>query len=81
MDLAGGTFAAQRASGRVVTISIEAMRFLQPVEVGDEVSYYCSLADSGDTTIAARIKIWTRDRSGCRRAEGDGGGVHLCRAG
>lgn len=28
MDLAGGTFAAQRASGRVVTVSIEAMRFL-----------------------------------------------------
>jgi len=47
MDLAGGTFAAQRASGRVVTVSIDAMRFLQPVEVSNEVSCYCSLADSG----------------------------------
>jgi acyl-CoA thioesterase YciA len=64
MDLAGGTFAAQRASGRVVTVSIEAMRFLQPVEVGDEVSCYCSLANSGDTSIAVRIETWTRDRSG-----------------
>ncbi len=41
MDLAGGTFAAQRAGGRVATVSIEAMRFLHPVSVGDEVSCYC----------------------------------------
>ena len=64
MDLAGGTFAAQRAGGRVVTVSIEAMRFLRPVEVGDEVSCYCSLADSGNTSVAVRIETWTRDRSG-----------------
>ena len=34
MDLAGGTFAARRAGGRVATVSIEATRFLRPVEVG-----------------------------------------------
>jgi acyl-CoA thioesterase YciA len=38
MDLAGGTFAAQAAGGRVATVSIEAMEFLRPVSVGDEVS-------------------------------------------
>ena len=64
MDLAGGTFAAQRAGGRVVTVSIEAMRFLRPVEVGDEVSCYCTLGNNGDTSIAVRIETWTRDRSG-----------------
>ena len=40
MDLAGGTFVAQRAHGRVVTVSIDAMRFLRPMAVGDEVSCY-----------------------------------------
>jgi acyl-CoA thioesterase YciA len=35
MDLAGGTLAAERAGGPVVTVAIEAMRFLRPVAVGD----------------------------------------------
>ena len=64
MDLAGGTFAAQHAGGRVVTVSIEAMRFLRPVAVGDEVSCYCSLAEQGDTSLAVKIETWSRDRTG-----------------
>ena len=64
MDLAGGTFAAQRAKGRVATVSIEAMRFLRPIEVGDEVSCYCSLESQGETSIAVRIETWSRDRTG-----------------
>src|SRR3954453_1499813 len=34
MDLARGSFAAERAGGRVATVAIEAMRFLRPVAVG-----------------------------------------------
>ncbi len=64
MDLAGGTFAAQRAGGRVATVSIEAMRFLRPVAVGDEVSCYCSLTETGDTSVTVRIETWTRGRTG-----------------
>ncbi len=64
MDLAGGTFAAQRAGGRVVTFSIEAMRFLHSVSIGDEVSCYCSLMETGDTSVAVRIETWARDRTG-----------------
>ncbi len=64
MDLAGGTFAAQRAGGRVATVGIEAMRFLQPVSVGDEVSCYCLLAQAGDTSVAVQIETWTRDHAG-----------------
>ena len=64
MDLAGGTFAARQAGGRVVTISIDAMRFLRPVEVGDEVSCFCSLEHAGETSIAVKIETWVRDRSG-----------------
>ena len=64
MDLAGGTFAAQRAGGRVATVSIEAMRFLRPVSVGDEVSCYCSLTQTGGTSVTVQIETWTRDRTG-----------------
>jgi acyl-CoA thioesterase YciA len=62
MDLAGGTFAAERAGGRVATVAIEAMRFLRPVAVGDEVSCYCSLAETGETSLRVKIETWARGR-------------------
>jgi len=64
MDLAGGTFVAQRAKGQVVTVSIDAMRFLRPITVGDEVSCYCSLQEEGETSVAVKIETWVRDRTG-----------------
>ncbi len=63
MDLAGGTFAAELARGRVATVSIEAMRFLRPVAVGDEVSCYCAAERTGDTSVAVKIETWVRDRA------------------
>jgi acyl-CoA thioesterase YciA len=62
MDLAGGTFAARRARGRVATVSIDAMRFLRPVEVGDEVTCYCSLKHAGESSIAVKIETWAQSR-------------------
>jgi len=62
MDLAGGTFAAERAGGRVATVAIEAMRFLRPVAVGDEVSCYCSLQERGESSLAVKVETWARGR-------------------
>ncbi len=64
MDLAGGTLAAEHAEGRVATVSIDAMRFLRPVAVGDEVSCYCTLQDMGTTSVAVKIETWARERGG-----------------
>ena len=64
MDLAGATLAAQRARGRVATVGINAMTFLRPIEVGDEVSCYCTLDEAGHTSVAVRIEVWTRNRDG-----------------
>ncbi|GJE41025.1 acyl-CoA thioesterase [Methylobacterium soli] len=64
MDLAGGTFVAQRAQGRVATVSIDAMRFLRPIAVGDEVSCYCRLQEEGETSLAVKIEVWVRARTG-----------------
>ena len=38
MDLAAGTVAARRSHGRAATAAVEAMSFLRPVVIGDEVS-------------------------------------------
>ena len=62
MDLAGGTFAAHRAKGRVATVAIDAMKFLRPVSVGDEVSCYCSLVETGEHSITIKIETWARSR-------------------
>jgi acyl-CoA thioesterase YciA len=63
MDLAGGGFAAEHARGRVATVSIEAMTFLRPVSVGDEVSCYCTLDDEGETSVTVKIETWARARA------------------
>jgi acyl-CoA thioesterase YciA len=62
MDLAGGSFAAEHAGGRVATVAIEAMHFLRPVAVGDEVSCYCSLEKAGETSVMVKIETWARGR-------------------
>lgn len=62
MDLAGGTFASREAHGRVATVAIDAMKFLRPVAVGDEVSCFCSLAERGETSLKIHIETWTRSR-------------------
>ena len=69
MDLACGSFAAEHAGGRVATVSIEAMRFLRPVQVGDEVSCYCSLGKSGDTSVVVKIETWARSRGSGKAPE------------
>ena len=69
MDLASGTFAAERANGRVATVSIEAMRFLRPISVGDEVSCYCSLQKTGETSVEVKVETWARGRGRGRTAE------------
>lgn len=64
MDLAGATFAAERAGGRVATVSIEAMKFLRPIAVGDEVSCFCFHEDESSASVKVRIETWTRCRGG-----------------
>jgi acyl-CoA thioesterase YciA len=69
MDLAAGSYAADRAQGRVVTVAIDAMHFLRPVAVGDEVSCYCSLVKTGDTSVEVKVETWARGRGQGRAPE------------
>ncbi|OUR77073.1 acyl-CoA thioesterase [Alphaproteobacteria bacterium 46_93_T64] len=57
MDIAGGVIAARRAQGRVVTVAVEAMTFLQPIKVGDIVSIYGEILKVGRSSL--HIKLTT----------------------
>ncbi len=64
MDLAGATLAAERTGGRVATVAIDAMKFLAPISVGDEVSCFCFIEDEGKASMKIKIETWTRSRGG-----------------
>ncbi|WP_062225790.1 acyl-CoA thioesterase [Aureimonas frigidaquae] len=64
MDFAAGAAAARRARGRCATIAIEAMRFLKPVYVGDEVSLYATVLHVGRTSMRINVEAWRRSREG-----------------
>jgi len=62
MDLAAGNVAARVSRGRAATVRVEAMSFLQPVLVGDEVSIFANLLDRGRTSMKIEVVAWRRSR-------------------
>ena len=62
MDLAASSVATQRAGGRVATVAVEAMAFLSPVMIGDEVSLYGRLVSTGRTSIKVAVEAYRRHR-------------------
>ncbi len=65
MDLAGALPAVRHSEGRVVTVAVEAMRFHQPIFIGDLVTCYAKVAKSGRTSMHCKIETWvTRHRDG-----------------
>ena len=69
MDLAGAVVAAEVANGRVATVSVDAMKFLRPIQVGDEVSCFAEVDHTGEHSIAVRIETWARTRGAGASAE------------
>ncbi len=62
MDLAAGNVAARVARGRAATVRVEAMSFISPVFVGDEVSLYARLSGRGRTSMKIDVEAWRRSR-------------------
>jgi len=56
MDMAGEIAARQHAQKRVVTVAINAMTFRKPVHVGDVVSCYTRILQTGRTSVTVEIK-------------------------
>ncbi len=64
MDIAGGILAKELAKGRVVTIGINAMKFMHPVHVGDTVGCYGKLLHTGTTSITLHLQVWVKTSQG-----------------
>ncbi len=62
MDLAAGNMAGRVSQGRSATVAVEAMHFLRPVKVGDEVTLYATLTDVGRTSMRVHVDVWARSR-------------------
>jgi acyl-CoA thioesterase YciA len=63
MDLAAGNLAQRVAHGRCVTVAVDAMSFIRPVKIGDEVTVYCELVSTGRTSLNIAVEAWRRERS------------------
>jgi acyl-CoA thioesterase YciA len=62
MDVAGGALASRVAKGRVATVAITAMTFVQPIKVGDLVSIYGTVAKLGRTSITIDLETIVQRR-------------------
>ena len=58
MDQAGGIAGVERARGRVVTLKVDTMIFIQPVHVGDVLSVYTEVEHVGRTSMRIHIEAW-----------------------
>lgn len=66
MDLAASTVAFGLARGRCATVAADAITFIAPVLVGDEVSLYARPERVGRTSVRVAVEGWRRRRDGDR---------------
>ncbi len=60
MDIGGGILAKEIASGRVVTVTVDAMTFYKPVKVGHVVCCYGKCVKIGKTSMSIKLEVWVR---------------------
>ncbi len=58
VDLAGSVVAAKRAQGRVVTVAVNAFDFKKPVFMGDRVSFYARVVNTGRTSLTVDVEVY-----------------------
>lgn len=60
MDIAGGILAKETANGRVVTVAVNSMKFIRPVQVGDIIGIYGEVVKMGRTSIGLHLEVWVK---------------------
>jgi acyl-CoA thioesterase YciA len=66
MDNAGAMTAVHHARGRVVTVAVSNIAFLQPVKVGDVVCCYTDVTRLGTSSMTLTVEVWV-----LRQGQGD----------
>jgi acyl-CoA thioesterase YciA len=62
IDHAGAVEAERRCAGRFVTVAMREVEFVEPVYVGDLVSFYTEIVRVGRTSITVRVEVEARRR-------------------
>ncbi|MCW8800367.1 MAG: acyl-CoA thioester hydrolase YciA [Desulfobacter sp.] len=60
MDIAGSILAKEFTCGRVVTIAVEGMKFIEPIQVGDIFCCYGYVEKIGNTSITVKLEVWVK---------------------
>ncbi len=60
MDVGGGILAAELAQGRIVTVAVQEMSFIRPVQVGHVVAVYGHLVKVGNTSLQLKVEVWVK---------------------
>lgn len=60
MDIAGGILAKEATVGRVVTIAVEGMKFIEPIQVGDILCCYGHVEKIGNTSVTLNLEVWVK---------------------
>lgn len=58
VDIAGSIPALRRARGRVATVAVNSFHFKQAISVGDLVSFYAEVIDTGNTSITVGVQVF-----------------------
>ncbi len=58
MDSAAAMSATSHAKGRVVTVNVSNITFLEPVKVGDAVCCYTEVMRIGKSSITFGVEVW-----------------------
>ena len=68
MDLGASVLARHRACGRVATVAADGITFLRPVHVGDTVSIFARMLETGRTSMRIAVEVWVIRQPEARRA-------------
>ncbi len=58
VDIAGATVAMRCARGRVATVAVNSFVFKQPVSVGDVVSFFAEVVETGRTSVKVNVEVY-----------------------
>ena len=61
MDIGGGLLAMEVARGRGVTVTVDKMAFVRPVQVGDTICVYGRVIRIGNSSMDIKLEVWAKD--------------------
>ena len=72
MDLAGLSIASKFCKCRVTTVAIDAMKFINPVQVGEFICCYGEIVKVGNTSVRIKVETWAIGTENQRRQVTEG---------